>query len=167
MIQSMSTGKIVAKGLEGVVVDTSSICFIDGNAGRLIYCGYDIHDLAAQLTFEEVAYLLWNGELPTRTQLSDLRKSLSEQRPIPNNLKATILGLPRTSNTLDVLRTLISTLGTGGELKKPDISDAIAITAKIPTINASFDRLRRGLDAVEEKKDPRFCDVHIASPVRA
>ena len=149
----MSTGKIVAKGLEGVVVDTSSICFIDGNAGRLIYRGYDIHDLAAHLSFEEVAYLLWNGELPTRTQLADLRKNLSEQRPIPNNLKAMILGLPRSSNTLDVLRTLISTLGTGGALKKPDISDAIAITAKIPTINASFDRLRRGLEPVDPKPE--------------
>src|SRR5271157_3289749 len=140
----------VAKGLEGVVVDTSDICMIDGNAGRLIYRGYDIHDLAANLTFEEAAYLLWNGELPTRTQLDDLNKRLSMERPIPANLKATIRNLPRTSNTLDVLRTAISTLGTGVPLKKPDISDAIAITAKMPTINAAFDRLHRG----QEPMDP-------------
>ena len=145
----MSTAKAIAKGLEGVIIDDSSICMIDGNAGRLIYRGYDIHDLAANLTFEEVAYLLWNGDLPTRTQLGDLNKRLSMERPIPANLKATIRNLPRTSNTLDVLRTAISTLGTGIPLKKPDVSDAIAITAKMPTINAAFDRIRRGQEPVD------------------
>jgi citrate synthase len=145
----MSVAKTVAKGLEGVVIDDSSICMIDGNAGRLIYRGYDIHDLTANLTFEEVAYLLWYGELPTRTQLDDLKKQLSAERAIPANLKAMIRNLPRFSNTLDVLRTAISTLGTGMPLKKPDISDAITITAKIPTINAAFDRLRRGQEPVD------------------
>ncbi len=144
---------IVAKGLEGVVIDSSSICLIDGNAGRLIYRGYDIHDLAANLTFEEVAYLLWNGELPTRAQLADLKKRLSEERSIPMHLKDTIRNLPRSSNTLDVLRTATSILGTGTPLKKPDISDAITITAKMPTINAAFDRIRRGLQPVEPRSD--------------
>lgn len=145
----MTAARAIAKGLEGVIIDDSSICMIDGNAGRLIYRGYDIHDLAANLAFEEVAYLLWNGDLPTRTQLGDLNKRLSMERSIPVDLKATIRNLPRTSNTLDVLRTAISTLGTGIPLKKPDISDAIAITAKMPTINAAFDRLRRGQEPVD------------------
>ena len=145
----MTVAKAIAKGLEGVIIDDSSICMIDGNAGRLIYRGYDIHDLAANLTFEEVAYLLWNDDLPTRTQLGDLTKRLSMERSIPAYLKATIRNLPRTSNTLDVLRTAISTLGTGIPLKKPEISDAIAITAKMPTINAAFDRLRRGQEPVD------------------
>ncbi len=147
----MTIAKTVAKGLEGVIVGDSSICLIDGNEGRLIYRGYDIHDVAANLAFEEVAYLLWYGDLPTRTQLSDLKKRLREERPIPGNLKALIRSLPLSSNTLDVLRTTISALGTGTPLKKPDISDAISITAKIPTINATFDRLRRG----KEPMDPR------------
>ncbi|MGD0689561.1 MAG: citrate synthase [Candidatus Bathyarchaeia archaeon] len=145
----MTAAKAIAKGLEGVIIDDSSICMIDGNAGRLIYRGYDIHDLAANLAFEEVAYLLWNDDLPTRTQLGDLTKRLSMERSIPADLKATIRNLPRTSNTLDVLRTAISTLGTGIPLKKPEISDAIAITAKMPTINAAFDRLRRGQEPVD------------------
>jgi citrate synthase len=145
----LSTAKAIAKGLEGVIIDDSSICMIDGNAGRLIYRGYDIHDLTANLTFEEAAYLLWNGDLPTKTQLDDLNKRLSMERPIPANLKATIRNLPRNSNTLDVLRTAISTLGTGVPLKKPAISDAIAITAKMPTINAAFDRLHRGQEPVD------------------
>jgi citrate synthase len=142
-----------AKGLEGVIIDSSSICLIDGNAGRLIYRGYDIHDLAANLAFEEVAYLVWNGDLPTRTQLADLKKRLSEERSIPATLKAMIRNLPRSSNTLDVLRTATSTLGTGIPLKTPDISDAIAITAKIPTINSAFDRLRQGREPVEPRPD--------------
>jgi len=146
----LTAAKAIAKGLEGVIIGDSSICMIDGNAGRLIYRGYNIHDLAANLSFEEVAYLLWNGDLPTRMQLGDLNKLLSMERPLPADLKATIRNLPRSSNTLDVLRTAISTLGTGIPLKKPDISDAIAITAKMPTINAAFDRLRRG----EEPVDP-------------
>ncbi|MGA2790303.1 MAG: citrate synthase [Candidatus Bathyarchaeia archaeon] len=145
----MTAAKAIAKGLEGVIIDDSSICMIDGNAGRLIYRGYDIHDLAANLAFEEVAYLLWNGNLPTKTQLADLNKRLIMERSIPADLKATIRNLPRTSNTLDVLRTAISTLGTGIPLKKPDISDAIAITAKMPTINAAFDRLRRGQEPLD------------------
>jgi citrate synthase len=98
----LTAPKAIAKGLEGVIIDDSSICMIDGNAGRLIYRGYDIHDLAANLTFEEVAYLLWNGDLPTKTQLAELNKRLIMERSIPADLKATIRNLPRTSNTLDV-----------------------------------------------------------------
>jgi len=144
---------MVAKGLEGVIVDTSSISLIDGNAGRLSYRGYDIHDLAENLSFEETAYLLWNGELPTKTQLADLKKQLSDERPLSANLKTLVKSLPTSADTLDVLRTVISTLGTGLPLKKPDISDAIAITAKIPTINAAFNRVRHGQELMDPRPD--------------
>ena len=144
---------MVAKGLEGVIVDTSSISLIDGNAGRLSYRGYDIHDLAENLSFEETAYLLWNGELPTKTQLADLKKHLSDERPLSANLKTLVKSLPTSADTLDVLRTVISTLGTGLPLKKPDISDAIAITAKIPTINAAFNRVRHGQELMDPRPD--------------
>ena len=150
---------IVAKGLEGVIVDTSDICLIDGNAGRLIYRGYDIHDLASSLSFEEVAYLLWNGNLPNQRQLDELQTRLDQERPIPENLKTAIRSLPASSNTLDVLRTAISILGTGIPLKTPDMADAVAITAKIPTINAAFDRVRRG----QEPEDPRNGLSHAAN----
>ena len=150
---------IVAKGLEGVIVDNSAICRIDGDAGRLIYRGYDIHDLASNSTFEEVAYLLWNGELPTREGLEGLKKQLSLERKIPDSLKRLLRELPRESNVLDVLRTTVSALGTGHQLKKPELPDAITITAKIPTINAAFDRIRRG----EEPIDPRADLGHAAN----
>lgn len=142
-----------AKGLEGVVIDTSSICKIDGHAGRLIYRGYDIHDLAAELSFEEVAYLLWNGDLPTRSQLSDLKTKLSDQRSISPEILNSIKRFPKNSDALDVLRTTVSSLGTGGPLETPDLSDAVALTAKIPTINAAFDRYRHGHEPLEPRRD--------------
>jgi citrate synthase len=142
---------VVVKGLEGVVVDTSDICLIDGNAGRLIYRGYDIHDLVSNLSFEEAAYLVWNGNLPNQSQLDDLKKHLEQERHIPSNLKTAIRNLPTSSDTLDVLRTAISTIGTGIPLTRPDMSKAIAITAKIPTINAAFDRIRRGQEPIEPR----------------
>jgi len=144
---------IMAKGLEGVIVDTSGICLIEGNAGRLIYRGYDIHDLAASLSFEEVAYLLWNGDLPNQRQLDELKARLSQERAIPTNLKTAMRNLPLSSNTLDVLRTAISILGTGIPLKNPDMSDAVSIAAKIPTINAAFDRIRKGQELIDPRND--------------
>jgi len=101
----------VAKGFEGVVIDTSDICLIDGMAGRLSYRGYDIHDLTSCLSFEEVAYLLWNGDLRTRLQLSDLNERLSNERSISSAARATIKGLPSSANALDVLRTVVSMMG--------------------------------------------------------
>jgi citrate synthase len=150
---------IVAKGLEGVIVDTSNICLIDGNAGRLIYRGYDIHDLVSTLSFEEVAYLLWNGDLPDQRQLDELKTRLDQQRSIPASLKTAIRNLPTSSNTLDVLRTAISILGTGIPLKTPAMADAVEIAAKIPTINAAFDRIRKG----QEPVDPRSGLSHAAN----
>jgi len=142
-----------AKGLDGIVVDDSAICKIDGNAGQLIYRGYDIHDLATSLSFEEVAYLLWNGDLPNGEQLNEFNKQLICQRAIPENLKSAIRKLPASSNVLDVLRTAISILGAETALKKPDMDDAIAISAKIPTIIGAFDRIRNGQDPIDPRDD--------------
>ena len=143
---------IVAKGLDGVIVDDSAICKIDGNAGQLIYRVYDIHDLAS-LSFEEVAYLLWNGDLPNEEQLKEFNIHLVRQRAIPENLKSAIRKLPAPSNALDVLRTAISVLGAERPLKKPDMDDAVAISAKIPTIIAAFDRIRNGQDPIDPRDD--------------
>jgi len=142
-----------AKGLEGIIIDDSAICKIDGSQGRLIYRGYDIHDLASSLAFEEVAYLLWNGNLPNSEQLRQLNDELVHQRTIPEKLKSAIRDLPATSNALDVLRTAISILGAEKPLKKPDLTEAIAISAKIPTINAAFDRMRNGRETIEPRDD--------------
>jgi citrate synthase len=135
------------KGLEGVIVDRSSISLIDGNVGRLIYRGYDIHELV-DLQFEGIAFLLWNGELPSRSQLNDLKEQFSRERSISDHTINLIRRLPASANALDVLRTTISTIATGLPLKRPDVKQAISITAKIPTINAAFDRIRNGKSPV-------------------
>src|SRR3954470_17186961 len=70
-------------GLEGIIATQSGICFIDGQAGKLIYRGYEIGDLVEHCTFEEVAYLLWEGELPKREELEKLKRDLAESSELP------------------------------------------------------------------------------------
>ena len=79
----MSTATLAPKGLEGIVATTSSICYIDGDAGVLSYRGIDIHELAAKSTFEETTYLLWNGKLPTRSELEAFTRELAAARTPP------------------------------------------------------------------------------------
>src|SRR5438876_11619294 len=84
-------------GLEDVVVSTSEICFIDGREGRLLYRGFDVDDLAAHSSFEEVIYLLWHGALPSRKELDTQVKALSAtaNRPLPPKLVTMLRQLPR------------------------------------------------------------------------
>src|ERR1044072_9406130 len=76
-------GKPSTGGLEGVVAAKSEICFIDGTAGRLVYRGYDISDLVENTSFEEVAFLLWDGKLPNRAELTQLKKDLGASAALP------------------------------------------------------------------------------------
>src|SRR5579859_5234177 len=98
-------------GLEGVVAVPSSICFIDGEAGRLVYRGYEIGDLVEHATFEEVAFLLWDGELPNRKQLATLRSELGGSAALPPHVLGLLKELPRQTQPMDALRTAISALG--------------------------------------------------------
>src|SRR5712691_9252475 len=96
-------------GLEGVIAGESEICFIDGYAGILSYRGYNIHTLADNATFEEVVYLLWNGRLPKRTELEDLKGELVANRPIPSQITDFLATVPK-AVPMDVLRTAVSML---------------------------------------------------------
>src|SRR5262249_62157757 len=91
-------------GLEDVVVSTSEICFIDGDRGRLLYRGYDIHDLVAQSSFEETVYLLWHGRLPKREELARFQKDLTTQRRPPPKALAPRKGVPKKTYPLRVAR---------------------------------------------------------------
>ena len=82
----MSTAEKPKAGLEDTVATSSAICYLDGDRGVLAYCGYDIHDLARQATFEEVCYLLWHRRLPTRAELGDLQSELSAARSLPDGV---------------------------------------------------------------------------------
>src|SRR6516164_1139555 len=105
-------------GLEGVIAGESEICFIDGYQGVLSYRGYNIHTLADNATFEEVIFLLWNGTLPKRAELDQLKKDLAAHRAIPKRVTDFLAGATSCS-PMDVLRTAVSMLG----LDDPEAQD--------------------------------------------
>jgi citrate synthase len=147
----------VQRGLEDVVALESRICFIDGKQGRLLYDGYDIRDLAARSTFEEVAYLLWYGQLPTRSQLDDLRARFGKLRTLPDEVVRAIDAFPPTAHPMDVLRTTVSGLALfEPEETRPgtsSIGGAQRLTAVIPTILGQFHRRRAGLPPLAPRPD--------------
>ena len=155
----MSSEANVAKaGLEGVVAAQSSISDVNGQEGRLIYWGYDIHDLAEHATFEEVTYLLWNGQLPTPAQLEELKTQLSREAKLPAEIQQFMRSIPKTANPMDMLRTVVSALGLydeeAGDLsREASVRKAISLTAKFPTIVTTFERLRNGSEPVEPRED--------------
>ena len=145
----MAEDAVVQHGLEDVVALESRICFIDGRGGRLIYQGYDIRELAERSTFEEVAYLLWYGRLPTAKQLGDLRTRLAGLRTLPPEVVEILDRIPKESNPMDVLRTAVSAIAVfePNETKpgSSSIGGALRLTAVIPTILAYLHRRRMGL----------------------
>lgn len=140
-------------GLEGIVAATTSISNVDGQAGRLIYRGYDIHDLAHATTFEEIAHLLWFGHLPTRAELDALRASLLEQRCLPEAVVSMLRALPTDMAPMDALRTAVSTWGMYAIKGAPSLEQAIRLTACFPLILATFQRLRQGLEPLAPRAD--------------
>ncbi len=146
---------VVQRGLEDVVALESKICFIDGHKGRLIYRGYDIRELAEHSTFEETAYLLWYGRLPTGPQLADLTHRLAALRTLPPRVVELVDRMPADSNPMDVLRTAVSALAIfePGELRPgpSSIGGAQRLTAVLPTILGQFHRRRAGLPPLEPK----------------
>ena len=138
-------------GLEDVVVSTSDICFIDGREGRLIYRGYDVDDLVAQSTFEEVVYLLWYGALPTKKEYDAFYKALTSTatRRLPPKLIALLRTLPKKTTPMEVLRTGVSALSAfdpdhDDQSRDAEIRKAIRLAAQIPTLVAAWERLRHG-----------------------
>jgi citrate synthase len=153
---------VVAKaGLEDVVVSTSDICFIDGREGRLVYRGYDVNDLVEHSSFEEVAYLLWYGALPTRKELEAHTKALAAtaNRRLPPKLIAMLRALPRKTTPMEVLRTGVSALSAfdpdaADNSREASLRKVVRLTAQMPTLVAAWERIRRGRAPVAP--DPRL-----------
>jgi citrate synthase len=152
----MSTA-VAPKGLEGIVATTSSICWIDGDAGVLSYRGIDIHELAAKSTFEETTYLLWNGKLPTQPELAEFSGELAAARELNPAILDLLRSVPAYASPMEVLRTAVSLLS----IYDPDEKDSshaanlrksFRLTAQIPMIVALFDRIRKGKPVVEADK---------------
>ncbi len=140
-------------GLEGVLALESSICFIDGKQGELVYRGYDIDSLARHVSFEETAYLLWNGILPSRGQLEDLQARLCAERTLPSMVLDVLRLTPRDASPMAVLRTCVSAMahfdGEADDMSpESNYRKALRLTARIPVIIAAFARLRSGRDPV-------------------
>ena len=152
----MADDKEFAKGLEDVIAGESSICDVDGKNGKLIYRGYDIHDLAQNTTFEEVVYLLWNGALPNTEQLATLKAELDTARPLPEGALALLRQFPKTAGTMDALRTATSLLALydpdeGDESMEANKRKALRVTAQMGTLVAAIDRLSKGEEPVAPK----------------
>ncbi len=154
----MSTGLVVDRGLEGVVVGHTDLSNVEGQIGRLTYRGYDIDDLAPNATFEEVAHLLLFGHLPNATELKAFKAELASRRALPGQLIAAMQTVPKTAWPMDVMRTVVSGLALFVPVNNhgehvSDVHSAIELIAKMTTILASWDRIRNGLKPIEPRTD--------------
>lgn len=143
----------IHKGLAGVVVDTTTVSNVVPETRSLIYRGYPVPELAAECTFEEVAYLIWNGELPHTDQLLRFCERERAQREVTRSTISIIDRIPDTCHPMDTLRTAISALGAedpAADDNSPTANQAKAeaMFAKLPTIVAHDLRRRRGLDRI-------------------
>jgi citrate synthase len=140
-------------GLEGIVASQTAISMVDGANGRLVYQGYVIADLAESMSFEEVAFLLWKGRLPTRAELDALALELASSRALTQAATITLDALPKDTDPMDVLRSVVSVQGVEHKLEKPSVPLAIHATASFPTILATFHRRQLGLEPVKPRAD--------------
>lgn len=149
---------VVAPGLEGLVVAQTSLSSVDGTNGILTYRGYNANDIVNKVSFEEVAYLLWYGELPTQAQLDELNGHLARHRKLPAEVMNVLRALPMGGPPIDALKAGVTALGMlDPEQDSWDRDDllekSIRTTAAMPTILAAFDRLRNGKEPVEPADD--------------
>ena len=143
----------VKKGLEGVVMDTSAVSKVNAEANSLVYRGYPVQDLAENCSFEEVAYLLYNGELPNKAQLADFSTKEKSYREISKDNLNVIKALPKKCHPMDSIRTGVSFLGCEDEriwdaTPATNMDKAIRLLAKIPTMVAADFRFKKGLDFI-------------------
>jgi len=148
----------VAKGLEGVVITDSELSYIDGESGVLRYRGYDVNDLAQHATYEEVVYLLWYGDLPSRTQLEDFTAQLRAERSIPQCIYQLMSVLPDSTSPIDMLRMAIAALATSDpetRLNTPEanLRKSVRMVAKMPLIVAAHWRYLQGLYPIPSDED--------------
>jgi len=150
----MSSG--AEKGLAGQVVADTRLSKVDGENGRLYYCGYSIADLAQHASFEEVIYLLWYDRLPTQAELDTFSHKLNAQMRVPSAIIQLMQHLPADSHPMGVLRTGVSLLGNFD----PDQEDpaanqekALRLVAQTPTLTAAWARIREGKAALEPRPD--------------
>jgi len=149
---------VTAKGLEGIVANSTSLSDVLGQEGILIYAGYDINEIAGNASFEETIHLLWHGELPNSAQLDALSKKLRAARELPQPVVDFLRNAPKNAGPMDVIRTAVSMLGLYDANPKDESPEAnynrsVSITAKISVITAYFHRARNGQDLPPVRTD--------------
>ena len=145
------------RGLKDVYIDTTESSFIDGTVGKLIYRGYNIHDLAEKSTFEETTFLLIYGKLPTRAELDQLDSQLRTNREIPQEITQ-VIRIVKKAHPMDVLRTGVSALAafdpeTENNALEVTLRKGIRLTAQVPTIAAAHARIRQGKEPIKPNPD--------------
>jgi citrate synthase len=149
---------VTAKGLEGIIANSTALSDVLGDIGQLIYAGYDINELAGKVSFEEIVHLLWYGELPSTKQLENLTTQLRSHRDLPQGVIDFLTSAPKEAGPMDVMRTAVSMLG----LYDRDMNDssvernrerAVSITARIGLIAGYFHRARQGKSLPPVRKD--------------
>ena len=154
-----SASSTVSKGLEGIIAAHTRLSDVRGDIGQLIYCGYDINELAGKVTYEEVVHLLYHNHLPNAKELADLKAVLSGYRELPQGVIDLLTNLPKDCPSMHAIRTGVSALGCYDTTADDDNMDAqrrkaLRLIAQIPVITAYFHRSRQGLPLVAP--DPKL-----------
>ena len=153
----------IKKGLLGIIVDETEVSKVMPEINSLTYRGYAAQDLCAKCKFEEVAYLILNGELPNKKQLKDFEKQERKERKLSKTLLADIKKIPRKAHPMDVARTAVSIMGledneTKDNSPKANLRKAMRIFAKTPVALAAFYRARKGKKIIPPKKNLSFSE---------
>ncbi len=153
----------IKKGLLGIVVDETTISQVMPEINSLTYRGYAVQDLCEMCSFEEVAYLILNGNLPNGIQLNKFKKEEKENRNITTNMREIIKHIPKKAHPMDVSRTIVSVMGledkdTSDNSPKANMRKIMKIFAKTPTAIAAFFRIRKGKKIIKPKKELSFSE---------
>ena len=148
----------IHRGLAGVVADSTAVSKVNPDSNSLLYRGYPVQELAAQKSFEEVAYLLWNGELPGEAELAEFEGAERALRRLDHSVRRVIDEIPTSADPMDVVRTAVSVIG-ANDLTTPDssveanLAKSLHLFAQLPAIVAYDQRRRQGLELVEPRDD--------------
>lgn len=151
---SAKTETTFVKGLDGVVASQTVLSLVDGANSKLYYRGVPVEELASQSTFEETVYFLWEGKFPTSSELTAFKKLLAEHRAVPAEVLNVLKSFPKTAHPMGVLRSMISVLGIfdkDGDKQDPQTmkTQALRLTASLPTVMAAFFRIRQGKEIIQ------------------
>ncbi|HEX7659941.1 MAG TPA: bifunctional 2-methylcitrate synthase/citrate synthase [Pseudonocardiaceae bacterium] len=154
---------VIHRGLTGVVVDTTAISMVNPETNSLTYRGYAVQELAASCSFEEVAYLIWHGELPNAAQLKEFTRQERDRRDLGRTLRGLLLKLPEDCHPMDVLRTAVSFLGADDPTEddstpERNLAKSIDLFAKLPTVVALDHRRRHDLDPILPDPDLGYAE---------